>query len=155
MSKYTLKPPKVGDVLEAADWYRGDNERRESAIAIRIIFAETEKEFGVLMGPITWHDMAVGDEGVPDPPGLGYTLLRGEAKVACFRPRFNLGGGFSTELDAVDLERLRVITRRAHKSACPTEAALNDLQCDAMINEYGPRHAESMIREAVDARVVN
>lgn len=154
MSKYTVKPPRIGEVLESADWYRSDDERRESAIAIRIQFADTEKLHNVVMGPITWHDMAVGDERVPDPPGPEYKLLRGEAKVVMNRPKLALRF-FSQELDAVDLERLRIITRRAHHSACPKEASLTDAQCDAMIDEHGPRRAETAIREAVDSGAVH
>ncbi len=154
MSKYTIKSPKVGEVLESADWYRSDNERRASAIAIRIEFANTERQFGLILGPITWQDMKVGDEHTPDPPGPEYKLLRGEAKVACYRPVLRTSY-FVNELDAVDLARLRIITRRAHHSACPRERALTDAQCDTVINEHGPRHAENAIREAVDARVVN
>ncbi len=58
---------------------------------------------------------------------------------------------FLTDLDPVDLRRLREITRRIHAKEFPRLPVLTDHQCDVVIERIGgPLHAEQIVREAVN-----
>lgn len=56
-----------------------------------------------------------------------------------------------TDLDPVDLRRLRQITRRIHHKDFPHLPVLSDHQCDVVIERIGgPIQMEQVVREAVD-----
>ncbi len=58
---------------------------------------------------------------------------------------------FVTDLDPVDLRRLREITRRIYAKDFPLLLALSDHQCDRIIEQIGGSiKMEQVVREAVD-----
>ncbi|HDZ39755.1 MAG TPA: hypothetical protein ENH62_16025 [Marinobacter sp.] len=81
MSKYTVKPPRIGEVLEHTRWYLGDIGRREAKADIEAVFANTESEFGLIFGPRTWEDISLDEDRLADPPGPEFRALRCEARV--------------------------------------------------------------------------
>ena len=59
---------------------------------------------------------------------------------------------FITDLDPVELRRLRDITRRIHAKDFPHLPVLTDHQCDRVIEKIGgPIKMEQVVREAVDS----
>ena len=60
------------------------------------------------------------------------------------RSLYLMPGSFVLDLDPLDLQRLREITRRA------SGRHLTDFECDAVIENYGPDVAAAVVRRAVN-----
>ena len=152
-------PPRLGATLNAAVWYDADAEKQRTTAEqmCRHAMHRAMEEYRVILGPLRWADKAPGEEGVPVPviedrdTALGRPLLLVcEADVVAMKPQIVLAlGGFVNELDANDLARLRKATRDAHRKANPGAPALTDMECDAVINEIGPRAAMRTLQAGV------
>lgn len=59
-------------------------------------------------------------------------------------------GTFSSRLTYTDRQRLRAVVRKVHLAHYPAEK-LTDLECDKLIDAWGPEVATSVLRQAVDA----
>jgi hypothetical protein len=59
-------------------------------------------------------------------------------------------GMFSSRLTYADRQRLRAIVRKVHLAHCPSDK-LTDLDCDKLIDAWGPEVATTIIRHAVDS----
>lgn len=136
---------------EAADWISGDS---ETVVSLAKVYMETafrramEAE-GVVLGDIVWQIKKPGDDRVPDPPDNieDPHLLYGAADVLYRKPIVaKAEAGMINDLEPEDLERMRVATRRAHRSVYPGAADLSDTQCDSIINRQGPETVEKLIR---------
>ena len=148
---------KIGEVCQAAAWYHDLTAKDAARSMVRSAFRQTEKNEGVVFGPIEWGQMDPSDAGVPEPPedvkgDVG--ILRGEAAVVVVMPE-RLSAGFSRDLPTRELDVMRQVTRDAHAKARPDAELLTDMQCDVVIDEIAPATAESIIREAVDSGQVN
>jgi len=63
-------------------------------------------------------------------------------------------GGFSTSLSFKDRQRLHAIVRKVHLRHFPKHL-LTAHECDKLIDAWGPRVHETLLRQAVDAGVVS
>lgn len=59
-------------------------------------------------------------------------------------------GMFSSRLSYTDRQRLRLVVRKVHLKHYPTEK-LTDLECDRVIDAWGPEVSTDIIRRAVDS----
>ena len=148
---------KIGEVCQAAAWYHDLTAKDAARSMVRSAFRQTEKNEGVVFGPIEWGQMDPSDAGVPEPTenvkgDVG--ILRGEASVIVVMPEM-LSEAFSQDLPVRELDVMRQVTRDAHAKARPEAEPLTDMQCDVLIDEIAPVTAESIIREAVDSGQVN
>ena len=164
---------KPGDVLELAVWMDGSEtpEMIEQFKAeIGAAFALAAEKRRLTLGPPVWAVKRPGDERVPPVPKwlesryahrvttveLGQGLVEtvsSPALLVCERvvtgsaPAF-VAPGFSADLGAADLAKLRAITKRAYIANNPTHTPLNDGEADYFIDQMGPDVAYRMIRNA-------
>lgn len=59
-------------------------------------------------------------------------------------------GAFSSRLTFTDRQRLRSVVRKVHLRHYPADK-LTDLECDKLIDAWGPEVATDIIRQAVDS----
>ena len=59
-------------------------------------------------------------------------------------------GAFSSRLTYTDRQRLRLVVRKVHLKHYPVEK-LTDLECDKLIDAWGPEVATDIIRQMVDS----
>ena len=145
-----------GEVLKVGDWFANPIERDRVKSAIRKVFREAEQTQGLIFSPITWETLEPDDgriNGSP-PDTTGIKLLVGAAEIMAV----NLIRGESSfvgSLDFVDIQRLRQITRQAHREAQPKEPELTDGQCDEIIERLGPGINERAISQIVAGHTVH
>lgn len=148
---------RPGAILEAALWIDGRETpemrarfERETTAALH----ERAKAAGVLVSDIAFEEKDPLDERVPPVPkhisGPRVKLLVGTAVVLSYLPEVKAPGSFVHDLDAVDLARLRILTRDAHNKRNPG-VVLTDEQCDAIIEQIGPQSAAKVVKAAVDS----
>lgn len=150
---------KPGHVYEFSIWLTGlesDKRLAEEREAMRVAFDRVKESEGVLLGPIAFNELRPGEDRVPPVPkhigGPNVRLLYAEATVVGKAPTLVVNS-FLSDLDPVDLMRLRTITRRTAKGY--GQAAMTDEECDRMIEEIGPEAAMEAVRNAVDRRAVH
>lgn len=154
---------RVGDVVETAVWLTGEEPkdlRDDYKADVREAISSLCQEKGFVHGPVEFVKKRPGDDRVPPVPnevqGIDVHLLVAEAKII---GRLDYrSGGFIAELEPRDLERLRQITRRAHRAYLPdgeTPRELTDQEVDDIIDELGPEAARDAIRSAYDRGMVH
>ena len=155
-TEMTIRP---GDVLETAIWLTGEEPpdlKARFEKDLRASLAHMAEAEGIIIGPLMLTEMRPGEDRVPEVPdyiqGQDVRLLVGETKVIG-RPFVNDDSTFATDLDAKDLERLRVILRRVHLSYNPGKPELSTEKCDEYINLNGPQAALDALREQVGVSV--
>lgn len=155
-------PVRPGEAFETAIWMDGrENEQqfKQCVADMTSAFSQMAEAHGVVIMQPTFTVMAPGDERVPPVPddiqGPKVTLLVGEALIVGWRQAPSPEGGFVQQLDAIDRQRLRVITRRAHKNANPRARELTDAECDAIAEQIGPQAAAKAIKQMVDRKAVH
>lgn len=153
---------RLGESFETAIWMTGTEteDMRNACVAdMRTAFYRMATENGVTISPPIFHVKQPGDERVPPVPydvsGPCVCLLVAEAMIVGYAPANSPAGSFVQDLDAIDRERLRGITRRAHQRVNPNAARLTDAQCDAYAEQVGPESAATAIRQAVDSQAVH
>jgi hypothetical protein len=161
MQEHSVAEINIGDVMECAIWLTGTETdghlTRWKEIDCPNSLRKEANGREVLVGPITFTEKRPGEERVPQVPGHisgpDVRLLVAEAVVVGFR---SIGGGssFLLDLEPRDLEKLRTITRRAHRKANPGEE-LSDAGCDYIINQIGPEAAMKAVRAAVDGKALH
>lgn len=62
-------------------------------------------------------------------------------------------GGFTTTLSLRDRARLHKIIRKVHLRYLPSEL-LTAKECDKLLDAFGPKVQETLLRDAVDAGLV-
>jgi len=62
-------------------------------------------------------------------------------------------GGFSTTLSYKDRQRLHKVLRKVHLKHLPSHL-LTAVECDKLLDAFGPKVQETLLRQAVDAGVV-
>lgn len=141
----------IGETFEAGIWFSNPLEKSRAEKEIKIAFRQITKTSGIVFSPIVWDILKPGDERVPSPPKemIEAKLLVGEAKVRVVPQIQVVERSFVADLDFVDAQRLRQITRTAYREVNPEEPELTDDQCDVVIDELGPGIGEGMIRQAV------
>ena len=144
---------KLGDTIESAIWLSGSEsikDRMRFEHDVRHAIDELSLEAGFLHGPVTFIEKRPGDERVPEVPdhvqGERVRLLVGEAEIVARKPE-DKPGSFIANLDRMDLLRLRKLTREANRKQNNT--GLSDVQCDAIIEQYGPEAALETLRKGV------
>lgn len=153
---------KIGMPIEVAIWLTG----RETPNQIEAFKKDCTEEVGafgvmngVVMGAPVFTEKRPGGDRVPQVPdhisGPDVRMLVCEAVVVAERSLIVKSSGFVQDLDAVDLARLREVTRRAHQRAKPLEMPLTDAQCDAVIEELGPTTALKTLGANLGSGVLN
>lgn len=156
-------PVKPGEAFETAIWMDGRETKEQFKACVNDMctaFSRMAEAHGVVIAQPEFTIKAPGDDRVPPVPdfvkGPKVTLLVGEAKIVAHAPRYGSPeGGFVQQLDAIDRERLRTITRAAHQRSNPKAPRLTDAECDAIAEEVGPRSAAKAIKAMVDNRTVH
>lgn len=153
---------KIGDVVEYAIWADGRETPEVLAqfdIDIHIAMNRFAELHSVVLSPIAVVEKRPGEDRVPPVPphvqGPNVRLIVAEAAVmAESRIKAN---SFLADLDAVDLERLRAVTRRACYGLKPdgTRRPLTDVEVDRTIEELGPIAAVDAIRKAMGSGLVH
>jgi hypothetical protein len=152
---------KIGDTINTAIWLQGtEPPGMQAAYRAQVVDAIDElcDEKGFVHGPVRFEELPPNsDPRVPPVPdhiqGPDVRLLIAEADLT--GPRLiEETRRFAGDLDTLDLERLRVITRRAHAAQFPGQF-LTDMECDDIIEELGPESAMDAIRNAVDGRTIH
>ena len=142
---------KIGDIIESAIWITGDEPaemraRYEQDVCNAIDYLCHEHRF--LHGPVTFIEKFPGADDVPPVPdhihGLRVRLLVGESTVTD-KAIETVNGSFVYELDRVDLEKLRKITRRVH-SQYHLDNKMSNEECDKIIEEIGPDAALATLK---------
>ena len=155
--------PKPGAVIDF--WFWADGSETPEVLAqfkadMQTAITERAKAHGVLVTPARYIEKRPGDPHVPDVPkhisGPNVRLVGCEATVIGDAQQLKVTS-FLADLDPVDLERLRIVTRRAHKHVNPdgSLAPISDEECDRVIEELGPQAAVDVIRRAVDSQLVH
>ena len=154
---------KVGDVIEMAMWADG-TESPEVLEQFRLDVDTAVRQFAeqnhVVMTPPYVLEKKPGEDRVPPVPdhvrGPNVRLIVAESVIVGERSKL-VGSTFLSELDAVDLERLRFITRRVHYGLNPdgTKRALTDEEVDRVIEEHGPEAAADVIRLGMSSGVIH
>lgn len=149
---------RIGDTFEAAIWLDG----KESDVVRRQYEADMNEALDVECrrngyghGPVRFYEIRPGHVRVPPVPphvdGPNVRMLVCEAVITPgLRPVSFLG-----DLDIVDLERLRAITRRVAGQRAGKPVYLSDEDCDAIIEEIGPDAALDAVRKAVNSGAVH
>lgn len=152
---------KPGDMLETGVWLAGTETKADVARFKReaeAVLRDSAAQERMALGVIVWATKRPGDNRVPKVPrhihGPDVRLLVAEALVL-ERAQLIVEQSFLLDLDPVDLQRLREITRRQHRRANPGALSLTDTQCDAVIEEVGPEAAMDVVRKAVDSKVLH
>lgn len=149
---------KAGEVIWAAAWLTGEETpAQRQAYEDRVAEAMDElcHDKGLHRGDAQFYTRKPGEPNVPEVPdhiqGFDVQILIGEATILgpALKPR-----GFIGDLDTVDLERLRVITRRQYEQKYPGRT-LSDAECDEVIEEIGPEAAMDAVRRAYNSGAVN
>jgi hypothetical protein len=135
----------IGEVREAAMWCHVSALKR-GMMDVGAIF-DLDRSDGYEFGLISWEVLRPGEGVAPacDSAAPTLRLLVGRAKVTAEPAR----GTFLAELDKVDLNRLRKLTREAHRAQCPWARPMRDTEVDDVIEEFGPKAAEGALRELV------
>jgi hypothetical protein len=136
----------IGEVHEAAAWFHiGAMDR--VCIDVQSAF-DADRSEGYEFGLIAWEVLAPGEGVAPacDNAAPTLRLLVGRAKVTAEPAR----GTFLAELDRVDLNRLRKLTREAHRAQFGGKVRpMRNAEVDDVIEEFGPKAAEGALRELV------
>lgn len=134
---------KPGETLESAIWLDGCETqadllrfKRDVVDTIEQACISNHLEHGL----VRFIEKKPGDDRVPAVPdhiqGLDVRLLVGEADIVGYAPVATTRA-FVGELEKKDLDRLRAITREAHRKSNPGKT-LTDLECDDVIEALGP-----------------
>ena len=152
---------KIGDTIEFAIWMTGEETREQIEQFYRDCrqaVAQLSEQEGFNCASPELFVRLPGEERVPKVPdhisGPNVRLLVIETVVVSKRV-IPATSRYVDDLDAVDLARLRIITRREHQAAQPGAKRLTDAQCDDAINQVAPETALRTIREQVDLGTVH
>ncbi len=63
-------------------------------------------------------------------------------------------GGFSTSLSFKDRQRLHKIVRKDHLRHFPKHM-LTDYECDKLLDAFGPKVNSTLLKAAIDAKVID
>ena len=139
--------PKLGELREVALWYSGDEQKARAKHILGVAFNEAEQAFGVVFGPISYHELEAGHQRLGDnaPPEAGAKCLIAEAEVIGLMPMPAADAGFIAGLAPADLERLRKATHRAYKKANPGSAPLRQDVLDRVIGRLAPETARRIV----------
>lgn len=154
---------KPGDIAEVAVWLTGEETDAQlfhwKTVICEQVRRDTEEQDNVTLGPWTFTEKRPEEDRVPPVPdhihGADVRMLVAEAKVGPGRPKILKESGFVNDLTKDDLQKLRAITRRAHKKLHPGDR-LSDRHCDQVIEALGPEAALKTLRgDNDDGRVVH
>lgn len=152
---------RPGQLLEAAMWLDGrETEEQLQDWRGRVAKALMDRADAdnVMLAPPNFYTLKPGEDRVPQVPdhisGPNVRLLVCETIVLALRPVV-APKSFLSELDPRDLERLRRITRQAHRKNNPHGRLLSLAECDRIIEELGPESAARVVRAAVDTGTVH
>lgn len=152
---------KLGDTITASIWLDGRETpamRAEYEMQVADAMNELCNDKGFRHGPLRFEEkLPKSDPRVPEVPdhiqGPDVRLLIGEADIVGLVV-IETGRAFIGDLDRLDLERLRHITRKSFVESNPGQI-LTDMECDDVIEELGPEAAYEAIRSAVDNHTVH
>lgn len=147
---------KIGDEFEVGAWFANLVDQDKAKTAVKAGFRHAETASSVVFGPISWETFEAGGPRVPAPPSTDMKFLVGTARIQAITTRPQVvQRTFIQDLDFVDAQRLRQLTRQAHQARFPDTPPLDDDACDAIIEMIGPGLAEAEIRAAVDRKSLN
>lgn len=141
---------QIGQPFECAAWFDPANPDAHDKTKQSLLIAMTRLQEGahVVFGEFCWTILEPGDDRVPDPPETapnGIQLMLVDAEVVEMRGAL-ADASFITDLDYIDLEILRRLTR---KCAAMHGQTLTDDECDVMIEQIGPKMAEQVLCQAI------
>jgi hypothetical protein len=149
---------RIGDVVQSSVWITGEETpdiRKQYELDATQAISDLCYSQGYEHGPVTFVEKLPSDSEVPEVPdhisGPRVRLLIVEAEVVD-KAVINSRGSFVANLEKVDLERLRKITRTQWAKMHPLDA-LSDEQCDDYIEELGPEAALDVLRKSVGTSV--
>ena len=142
----------VGEYFERGQWIHGEQEIPLAIKALCGFFIAAEKAKNIAFGKMGIEILDLDNERCPAPPEGNYVgMVVGFAKVQHYIAEHK----FTMDLDAVDLGRIRGITRKEYQLANPLANPLTDIECDKIIDEYAPGTAEKVVQQAVDSKMVH
>lgn len=140
-----------GETIQSAVWITGDEPewmRKQYEQDVALAIQDACAFQGVSHGPVTFKELHPYDPEAPPVPkhinGSCVRILVAEAEILGKRMEVKRGS-FINNLDAIDLERLRTITRRVWAKTHPREI-LTTVQCDETIESLGPEAALDTLR---------
>ena len=145
-----------GDIAQYAIWTCDEDNRAKIAWfkaeeAPRLL-KESADEHGVILGPVSHYELEPGEgqAGHPDEnaQGTNWKLLVFEAAVVAEKPEARTSS-FLLDLDPKDLAVLRKATRKAGQNG---GRRLTDAECDGVIEHFGPKVAERVLKDMLDAK---
>lgn len=147
---------RLGQLLEFSLWYNaakcmdGITEFGDQCLEPMI---NSCASYGFKLGQPKFSVLKPGDPRVPEVPfwlraqsGALPRLLVAEARVLVLSSA-ERAGGLVYDLDKKDLERLRHITREAHRKHFPNAEPFTDVECDTMINSMGEEVVMDSLRQ--------
>lgn len=133
----------VGEMREAAMWYKTPDQREHAKAYINEIFNYDELTSGLIFGPIVYSDADLNSVRAPEPPEEGAKLLIGEAKIIAIKP--TIGEEFVLNLGTKDLNTLREVTQRAWLKY-PDNKPMSVDDLDKVIAMTAPDVIDKMLR---------
>jgi hypothetical protein len=113
------------------------------------LFRESAEAAGVRIGPISFYELAPGEDRAGWPPdcvqGINVRLLVAEADIIGLAHVQAGPKPFSMDLSYPDLQKLRSATRRAYGRVLAADGKtwrpMTDVECDKIIDMMGPEVA--------------
>ncbi len=145
---------RVGQTFEAAIWIDGretPEQRAQFETDLKEAMRQISHKHRLALKATVFVEKKPGEDRVPPVPdhiqGPNVRLLVAEAEVMAVLPDL-VRNSFLGDLDPIDLQRLRIITRRVGKLY--GNKTMTDQECDRIIEAGGPEAAMNAVRREVD-----
>lgn len=136
---------EIGEIREAACWFKHDWERIQTELQIKEVFDEEADSCGWIYGPVEYREDTERARVLPK-PFEDARLLVGEARVVALRHVGKIDLYFLTELEPSELKMLRELTLKAYRRNFPGAPDLPLHNIDQLIAVHGPRIAANKPR---------
>lgn len=150
---------KSNDTAQLALWVSDDDPpnliKEWKEIHAPKAFKDSAEACGVILGPISFHELKPGQDRAGTPPdsaqGINVRLIVAECDIVGLLPQPEAQSLFTYDLERADLENMRLATRRAYGLVLAADGKtlreLRDDECDKIINLIGP---DAAAREAIN-----
>lgn len=151
----------IGDLIESAIWLDGtetEDQRKAFEFAVSQTITDLCMQHGFTHDPVKFVEKTPYDERVPPVPAHIENNADDLSRICLLVAEARITGVYvhtesllTTNLEPIDLQRLRVITRNAALKRHPVP--LTDAECDQIINELGPEAAiDALEKQTVVSR---